>query len=384
MADGAWSATQAQQPPARRDLAAGVMSWRGALWLVGLPCLLAGLYLFLFATPMYVSEARFVVRSARPAQGEGLSSVLQGVGLAPGETEAFAAHEYIMSRDAIGDLLRRHDLRRILARPGADLLARFPRPWERNDVESLYRAFPRYVDVRYDSTTGISTLKVKGFRPEDAQRVAGALLTGGEALVNQMNRRAEAGAVREAEITVGEAQARVVAAQRALTAFRTRERLLDPARTSAASLDLIAKLALETAALRAERVALSRLAPASPQLPGLDSRITGYERQIEKERARVVGESDSLAPKIGEFERLQMEREFADRALAAANVALETARLVARRKRLYLQTIVAPNRPDAPLLPRRVQSFALVLVSALLAYGALVLVLAGLREHRQR
>ena len=126
-----------------------------------------------------------------------------------------------------------------------------------------------------------------------------------------------------------------------------------------------------------------RAAPQSPQLPGLDDRIAAYQREINNQESRVAGQTNSLAPKIAEYERLILERDFMGRVLTSAVSSLETARIEARRKRLYLQRIVNPIAADAPILPRRTRSVLIVFMSLLLAYGAVRLVIAGLREHQQ-
>ena len=380
---GAAEAGRARLADGARGALRGVLTRPLFLAIVVIPTVLAAIYYLLIASPMYVSEARFIVRTPTQSQPTGLSSVLQGVGLSQSETDAYAAHEYVMSRDAIQDLERQRGLRALLGKRGGDFLSRFPRLFEASSNESLYRAYPRYVSVSHDSTTGISTLRVMTFRPEDAQAVGETLLSGAESVIHRLNARAEMDAVIEAQRQVAESQQQVALAQSNLARFRNREQLIDPNRSSNAGLDLVGKLSTELATLRAERAGLASSAPQSPQLPGLDDRIAAYEQQIEVERMKVAGEANSLAPKIGQYEQLTADREFADKSLSAAVASLESARLEARRKRLYLERVVNPGRPDAPVYPRRWRALGLVLASCLLVYGMLVLVIAGFREHRQ-
>jgi capsular polysaccharide transport system permease protein len=350
---------------------------------VALPTIVAAVYYLLIASPIFVSEARFLVRTAAQPPAGGLNSVLLGVGLAPGSTDAYAVHEYIMSRDAVNELSKAQHLRATLGRPGADLLSRFPRPFEGASNEELYRAYKRFVSVSYDVTTGVSSLQVEAFSPADARNIAETLLSGGERVVNQLNAQAERDAVEQARLEVLDSQARITESQNALTGFRSRERLIDPGRTSAANLELVGRLSEELAGLRAERAGLAASAPQSPQLPALDNRIKAYQREIDSEQSKVAGENNSLAPKIGQYERLVLDRDFAGHTLTSAMTALETARQEARRKRLYLQRIVNPSLPDAAMLPRRFRGLSVVFITALLVYGVLILLLAGLREHRQ-
>src|ERR1700761_7776317 len=81
------------------------------LWIVVVPALLAAIYFFSLASPVYVSEAQFIVRAPTQPQPTGIDAVLQGVGLAPASTDSFVVHDYIMSRDAITDLAASHHLR---------------------------------------------------------------------------------------------------------------------------------------------------------------------------------------------------------------------------------------------------------------------------------
>lgn len=355
----------------------------GFLLVVCAPTLLAALYFLLIAAPRYVSESHFIVRTAGQNQPSGLGIALQTVGLSPSQTDAFAVHEYIASRDALQALEGRFDLRRIYGPPQADPLSRWPRLWEKNTDESLYKGFKRFMTVGYDGGTGISVLRIEAFNARDAQALNAALLAQGEDLVNRLNERAAADAIVEAARTRDEARARVASAQQALTAFRNREQILDPTRAAAESSQLIGGLLSSLAQLRAERSQLAAEAPNSPQLPVLNARIAAFERQIAEERAKIAGQNDSLAPKVATYEELVMQRELADRELAEASTRLVSAEQEARRQKLYLERIVSPSLPDSPTQPRRLYAVLGVLLSSLLAYGVGWLMWAGVREHRQ-
>jgi len=354
-----------------------------AALVVGVPTLLALIYYGLIASPVYVSEASFLVRSASPQQPAGVSSLLQGAGIVQGSADAYAVHDYVLSRDAMKRVDSKLPLRSVFGPSGADFLTRFPRPFEGRSNEHLFRAYHRFVSVGYDASSGVSTLTVRAFKAEDARKTAEELLQGGEDLVNQLNARAERDAIDHAQGEVLSAQIRVAEAENALTGFRSREKLIDPNRSSVANLELIGRLSEQLSSLRAERAGLAASAPQSPQLPGLDNRIQAYQSEINKEQARATGESDSLAPKIGRYEQLVLARDFAGRTLTSALGSLDEAQQESRRKRLYLQRISQPSLPDSALQPRRLRGVWLVLLTSLLAYGAIVLVLAGLREHRQ-
>jgi BexC/CtrB/KpsE family polysaccharide export inner-membrane protein len=231
--------------------------------------------------------------------------------------------------------------------------------------------------------TGISDLKVEAFRPQDAHALAVALLDGGERVVNRLNDRAAADAVADARRQVGESEDRVAAAEGALTGFRNRERLIDPSKSGLAGMEVTGKLQLQLDTLKADRAALAASAAASPQLAVMDRQIHAFEGQLAAEQAKMAGDNSSLAPKIGQYERLTLEREFSAKELTEASTALALAREEARRKRLYLERVVPPNTPDTALLPKRVYSIAMVFITTLLIWATVVLVIAGLKEHGQ-
>lgn len=372
---------------------AGVERLAKAPWLfitiVVIPTAVAVIYYLLFASPMYVSEARFVVQQ-RAESGPQFGNVLQslgnnfGVSLGGDANQAFEVQDYMTSRDAVADLARTADLRAIVDRPGADAWARFPRPFQDDSLENLYRAYHRFVTVGYDSQTGISRLRVTAFRPKDAQNLANALLADGEMLINRLNDRAMADAVSQAQRQVMEAEQGTLQAQAALTNFRGREEMIDPDRSSVADLELVGKLEAQLATMRADRAALAASAPKSPQLPIMDRQIAAFSGQLEAERVRIAGEPSSLAPKVGQYEELVLQRDMSVKILEEAVAAQQSARIEARRKQLYLERVVNPNLPDKATRPRRLIDIFTVLVAAFTAYAIISLILAGLREHHQR
>lgn len=353
------------------------------LLVVALPTLLAAAYFGMIASPRYVSEARFVVRSQSQEAPSSLGFALQGVGLSTSQTDAFAVHEYVESRQAVADLQRTMPLRGMLAPVEADPLFRFPRFAEGSTNEDLHAAFARFLTIGYDSTTGISTLRVEAFSARDAERIAEGLLKGGESLVNQLNERSSIQAVLDAQRRLSEAEDRLANVQGTLATFRNREGLIDPTQTATQGGELISRLMLSLAELRAERAQVAAGAPQSPQIATLDTRIAAYEDQISDERKKLVGDTSSLAPKIGAYERLSLDQELAGREVAAARSSLDDARIEARRQQLYLERIVPPNLPDKATQPKRILAILTVFLSTLLAYGVGWLIWAGVREHRQ-
>jgi capsular polysaccharide transport system permease protein len=110
--------------------------------------------------------------------------------------------------------------------------------------------------------------------------------------------------------------------------------------------------------------------------------VETLQAEIELETAKVAGGDRSLSNKSAEYERLALDRVFAERQLGAALASLEQARNDAQRKQLYLERIVQPNKPDVAIEPRRIRNVLATLVLSLIAWGILSLLIAGVREHR--
>jgi BexC/CtrB/KpsE family polysaccharide export inner-membrane protein len=356
--------------------------------IVVLPTLLAAVYYLFIAAPMYESVAQFVVlQKTEVSTPQGQSGgLLASMGLGGGSADQGREQEviqYMKSRDAVAELDRAHNLRAMLDRPGADFWSRFPRPFEGTTFENLYDGFQRFLIAGLDPQTGIATMRVKAYTPEDARAIANSLLDGGEALVNTMNERSLADSVGQAERQVADAEKAAAKAQTELTVFRNRERLVDPDLATQSSQQLMVALQGQLASIKAQRSGLAASAPQNPQLPILDRSIAAYQAQIDAETARSAGEANSLAPKVGTYERLSLDQEIAGKSLAAAEEAAETARLEALRQQLYLERVVNPNLPDKAEQPKRMRNLFTVFLVSLVIYAAVSLLVAGFREHRQ-
>jgi capsular polysaccharide transport system permease protein len=352
--------------------------------IVGIPTLVAAVYYFGIASNMYMSEADFVVRGPGTAKSMGIAGMLQSAssGEQPGQDEALIVQEFIMSRDAVKKLARHDDLRTVLDRPEGDAVSRFPGiMFWRNDFEALYKAYSRFVEVDIDGETGVSVLKVKAYRPEDAQKIARALVTYSEQLVNELNDRTRQEAVASFREAVDQTQHRIADIQAQLTAYRIKQQMLDPKTAAQGPLKLLDVLNTERAAAQAQLADALKNSPNSPQVPLFRTRIVSLDRLVAEQRTKITGDSNSVAAAETEYERLDEARKLAETELASAYKSLEAARLDAQRQELFLETIARPNLPDFPLYPKRVVSFSMVLASCLLAYGIAWLLVASVREH---
>src|SRR5690348_13938716 len=89
---------------------------------VGLPTALAVIYYGFIASPIYVSQSSFVIKS--PAQKSvptiSLANLVQTSGLSAGQEQTKEVLQYIRSRDALKDLMHETDVKAKYSNRGAD------------------------------------------------------------------------------------------------------------------------------------------------------------------------------------------------------------------------------------------------------------------------
>lgn len=350
-----------------------------------IPTLFAGIYFGAMASDVYVSESRFIVRSPQKQQTGGLGALLQGTGFsgfARAPDDVYTVHDYILSRDALALVDDKLDVRAAFSDAGIDRLSRFPALDFDDSFEALHRYYQKRITVNLDTLSSISTLTVTAFSAEKARQINELLLEAAEQLVNKLNERGRQDLIRFAAAEVAEAERKAKEAALAVAVFRNQQAVVDPERQTTIHLQQISKLQDELILTKTQLAQLQAFTPDNPQLPALQVKARTLQGEIDAEIAKVSGGRSSLTNKAAEFQRLALEREFADRQLAAALVSLEQARNEAQRKQLYLERIVQPNLPDVATEPRRLRSFLATVALGLVLWGILSMLIAGVREHQ--
>lgn len=349
---------------------------------VVIPTSLATLYFGLLASDVYVSQTQFVVRSPDKPAASGLGVLLKSVGFSNAGDEIFATQDYVLSRDALRSLNQKDAVKLAYTRPGVSIFDRFnPLGWN-GSFEDLFDYYRGKVSIEHDATSSITTLSVEAFSAEDAFRFNKKLLEQAEGLVNRLNTRGQNDLVEYAERETQEAEQAGLRASRALAQYRDQRGVIDPERQATVQLQMVSKLQDELIGARTQLVQLRALAPENPQIPLLETRVAALTREIDVALGRVTGASGSLSSSAVRYQRLQLEREFADRRLTAAMTALQESRNEARRQQAYVERIVQPSLPDEAQQPRRLRGIFATLVLGLIAYGVLTMLFAGVREHQ--
>ncbi|BAF86037.1 WcbD protein [Azorhizobium caulinodans ORS 571] len=366
------------------------LTWRkhlariGFCLLVVAPTLLATVFYGLLAAPRYVSEVKFIVRSVSSQRATGLDMLFRTFGISKTVDDANVIQQYLQSRDALQGVIDAGvDVKAIFQRPEADWWSSYPYFWRRDTTESLFDYFSNRVSVVEDSTKGILELKVVTFRPEDSLLLSKTLLKLAEGMVNRMNERAQRDAMGSAQREVNFAMETVIKAQGELTAFRNKEIIVDPSKSTFSLIETIGNLSTDLSFAQAELKQMLTTSPNSPQIPTQRAKIAALEERVRVERAKMAGGDNSLANKIATYEQLALRRDLADKSLSNAMNALDVARQEARRQHIYVEEVVEPNLPDESTEPRRFRSVMAVLVFGFAIFAVIWIVSVGYGEHTQ-
>ena len=362
--------------------------WTTFILGVLLPSLAVVLYLAFLASDQYVGEARLSVRAApseRPI-GIGLGSVGNiGLGATPqlADQDAYVLAEYLRSRAAVEDLSQLLDLKGIFRRPGADFWARL---MEHPKAEDLHSYWSQMLRTSVDGPSGIVTITIRAFRPEDAKALAEACVRIGEDLVNKISERARLDALGKAEDETRRANEMLQQALNDLRTFRDKEGFLDPGSAANSTSQLLLDALTERSRLQTDMFVLSRaLAPDAPTVKSLKDRLDGIAVQIDRLRGELTNkaaQARTISSALVHFEQLETQRIFAEKLLAVAHGSLERARSRALQKQLYLTVFVPPYLPEEAKYPERLAMSLVIPLILLVIWSIFALTALAIEDHQ--
>lgn len=351
---------------------------------VVIPTLLSAIYFGLIASDVYISESQFVIRSPKnTASLTGIGAFLQSAGFARSADDTYTVHAYMRSRDAIAGLNQNDALSTHYSGKKIDMLSRFNSMGMSGTTEDFFHYFQKYLSIDLDTASSITTLKIRAFSPDEAQRVNDQLLQMGENLINQLNARGRQDLISYAQTEVQQSEQRAIEAAKALNDYRIRNNIFDAKQQAQIQAQLITKLQDQLIAIKTQLAQVQAVTPDNPQIPALKARERSVQKEINVQMAKVLGGGESIANKTGDFERLTLESKLAEQHLGTAITALNNANAEAQKKQLYLERIVQPNKPDVALEPQRWHNVIASFVLSLIVFGILKLLLSSIREHQQ-
>lgn len=350
--------------------------------MLGVPMALAIVYFSFFAADRYVSESIITVRQAQGgnASAPGLALLIAGVN-PPSREDTLYLRQYIHSLELMKKLDARLNLRAHFEAPKRDALYRLYAGTTQEWLLEYYRA---RVEVLFDDTASLLTVRTQGFNPEFAQALNQAILEESERFVNSFSHRMAREQMQFAEGELERAGERLKLAQVALLEFQAKNSQLDPlaqaqvaGRIEGELQALITRTETELRALR------SYLNEDAPQVASLRSQLDAMRRQMTAEQSRTTGGGDGkrINKLAIQFQEHTAQNSFAQDTYKLALTAVENARIEATRKIKSLAVIEPPSLPESALLPRRLYTLVTLFIVCGLLFGVVRLTLATIREH---
>ena len=356
-----------------------------------LPTVLAGLYFFFVAADQYVSEARFAVRS-NEGQSADVLGMISGMPRATVISDSYIVADFVRSSEMVAELERRIPLRGVYARPEADFLTRLDGDASREDLVDYWNG---RVDVGYDSTKNTIAVQVRAFSPQDSQRIVSEIVEIARELINNLSAQSRRDAVQFAAAEVARAELRVRGTRQDILKFQTENNNFDPSQTAAASLGIVAELQSELSRLNSQLASVSSyLNSDAPTVAILEAKIQALEEEIgRKERQFSATDEEpgtanpaqpanrALASVVSQYQELMLDREFAEKAYAAALASLERARTEADRTQSYLAIYMHPTAAESATYPNSLLNTFMIFVFACVIWGVGSLGWLSVRDH---
>jgi capsular polysaccharide transport system permease protein len=389
-----WSKVVSQLPkptPARRSRI--VLGW--FLLCVIAPFVATWFYISGVATQQYSASFSYVMQgsggSAGTANGDGTintSPTSAGASMAEMMVANFMVSDYLSSPQAIKDIEQKLDVRAMFSQSRIDRLARLP---EDASQETLARYWQGQISTNFDMMTGLTTVTIRAFSPEDAQALAAEMVVLSENLINELNLRPLADSVTFLEGQVASSITRLKAARDAVQAFRSKYLSIDPAADASMTDILVGKLTDQYVAVTTQIAVLSsQLTEDAPSVTQLERQAAAIADEIVKARQRVAQSSAELsnisspasyAAQLQEFQNLQLELTIATSNYQSSEAALNAAKQRLSQQHFYVLTYVQPSAPQTSNYPDLFRALVIVLAVSLCFWIVSTLVALSLRDH---
>jgi capsular polysaccharide transport system permease protein len=359
----------------------GTIAKGSFLAVVVAPFIAACIYYLGVATPQFIAEARFAVRMLGGPDVGGLNSGL--LVTTPLPQDAYVVTSFIHSPAILGRLEERIDFGKVFAQERFDFWSRLRSDHTR---EELIDYWNEHVVTYLDGPSGIVTLKIRAFSPEDARMLAQAVIDESEKLANELSVRARADYIKRAEQEVGERQIGYREALSRLNELQNETAILDPRLRATETGTLLTGLLAQKLEIDARLFVLEQQAANdSPTVRQLRRAQDALQGQIEDLRSQLADDgtaNENLSAAFRRFAELETNRVLASELYGAARRNLARAQVDALRKAIYVTVFVPPALADEPRHPRRIAMPLLILLGLSVAWGIGALVWASVNDHR--
>lgn len=347
-----------------------------------LPIVVTGWYLWTHAVDQYESQVGFAVRAEGQSATPDIFGGLLGTPSSSTTEDMHILNEYILSQEIVELIDAKLDLRKRYAVSPDDPVYSFNAD---GTIEDLVSYWQRMVVVNFDAGTGLMDLTIYAFTPQDAQDIAAAVLAESNNIVNNLSAIAREDSTRYARAALENARTRADDARAALTEFRAKNRVADPSADVASQMGVVNSLQQQLATALVDLDLIRATGKENdPRIVQLERRIVAIEGRIDQERANLgIGNNGSdFAEVLSEYERLTVDKTFAEQTYLAALAGFDSAMSNASQQSRYLASYVTPTLAEASTAPIRPLVTLVVGLILFFIWASGVLIYYALRDRR--
>jgi capsular polysaccharide transport system permease protein len=367
---------------------------RSFIALVVAPFLVALIYFTAIASDRYVSTAEIIVKdnSSSSAAPSAMDFLLAGS--SSNTQDALLVVNYIHSLDMARLINQEMNLKDYYKKIG-DLDSQLYGWASQEDYLNYVR---NHIEVNHDELSGIIRIDAQAFDPELAQQLVALVIEKSEDFVNAINHKLANQQMNFVQTELERAQTKLLDIKQQIIEFQNTNNIISPEDEAQGVATIIqglsARLAEENTKLSAYR---SYLNETSTQVTTVKSTVKSLEEQIQLEKQRLVGSmpnstttllstNDNGQSKLNQlsadFQKLQLQQQFALDAYQLALVSLESARIEASNKLKHLIVVTQASQAEDAEYPRKLYNLVTLAILLIMFYGIINMLSAAIKDHR--
>ena len=255
-----------------------------------------------------------------------------------------------------------------------------------------------HIEVNHDELSGIIRIDAQAFDPDFSQQLVTLIIEKSEQFVNAISHKLANQQMNFVQKELERAQIKLLNIKQQIIEFQNANNVISPEDEAQGVATIIqglsARLAEENTKLSSYR---SYLNENATQVTAVKSIVKSLEAQIQQEKKRLVGSMpeptpspllsnnngrDKLNQLSADFQKLQLQQQFALDAYQLALGSLESARIEASNKLKHLIVVTQASHAEDAEYPRKLYNLVTLAILLIMFYGIINMLSAAIKDHR--
>ncbi|MBT0879434.1 capsule biosynthesis protein [Campylobacter sp. 2018MI01] len=251
--------------------------------------------------------------------------------------------------------------------------------------EDFLKYYQSRIKVVYDDITGLLSIKINAFSPEDSKKIADTILKESENFINEISHKIAREQMSFAKEELEKASLELSKAQDEINKFQNTNSMLDPVSQAKTQSAIKTQIEEKIIAKEVELATLnSYLNSNTPQVKALKSELDALKSQLKKEANKLTSKdkNDKLNYLAIDFSNLSFKLKFAEDAYKLALASYEKSRLEANKKLKQVIIISSPVLSEIAIYPNVIYDVFSVFFILTLVFGIIKFTYSIIEEHR--